>query len=120
MVCWTIATVLVKLAILFLYMRIFTTRSFQRWATVLVVLVILFGVIYFAMAMTTCIPLSELWDPVPGGHCREIIPQEIGSMAPNLFLDICIIALPMPWLWSLHMPLRNKIWITLMFSLGGM
>lgn len=120
MVCWTVATVFVKLVILFLYMRIFSTRDFRRWARVLIVLVICFGVTYFGIAMSTCIPLSQFWAPVAGGHCRNLVNQEIGSMAPNIFLDICIIALPMPWLWTLQMPLRNKIWITLMFSLGGM
>lgn len=118
MVCWTIATVLVKLAILSLYTRIFSTRNFRRWAWFIMALVICFGITYFGFALTTCIPLSELWQPVAGGHCRDLVAQEIGSMVPNLFLDVCVLVLPMPWLWKLQMPLKNKLWITLMFSLG--
>jgi len=116
MVCWTLATVLVKLAILFLYMRIFSTQLFKRWATFLVVLVVCFGIIYFCIAMTTCIPLSALW--TGDGTCRDLTKQEIGSMVPNIALDACIVVLPMPWLWTLKMRLRDKIWVSFMFSLG--
>ncbi len=118
MVCWTLATVLVKLAILTLYMRIFTTQSFQRLAIVFIVLTICFGIIYFGFAMSTCVPLSALWNPLPGSKCRDLGAQEIGSLVPDIFLDVCIVALPMPWLLKLRMPLRNKIWVMLIFSLG--
>lgn len=38
----------------------------------------------------------------------------------NLILDLSVIILPMPMLWSLQMPFWKKMGITAMFSIGAL
>lgn len=77
-----------------------------------------YGVAFMAVFMTICQPIDQSWNPVPDGHCRDTSIQEFTSITFNLILDLCIFILPMPWLWGLQMPLRNKFAISVMFGIG--
>ncbi|KAI9667971.1 MAG: hypothetical protein M1821_000791 [Bathelium mastoideum] len=115
---WTFSTTTVKLAVLALYMRIFITTNFKRWAISLMVIDVCFGITFFVVFLTHCSPVSQQWDPVPWGHCRPLSWSELPSISLNLVLDTVIVFLPMPWLWNLHMPLSQKVFVTVMFSFG--
>ncbi|KAG6369002.1 hypothetical protein INS49_003221 [Diaporthe citri] len=117
-ITWLVGTVSVKIAMLCLYTRIFTTRQFRRWAYSLMAAVAIYFVAFLILFMTNCIPLSHLWNPVPGGWCRAIEIEEYTSVVFNLMIDLCIVILPMPSLWNLKMPLRNKFFVSIMFSIG--
>jgi hypothetical protein len=75
---------------------------------------------FMTLFMTNCTPLSHLWHPVPGGWCRQLTTEEYTSVAFNLVIDLGIVILPMPVLWRLQMPLRNKIFVSVMFGIGLM
>ncbi|KAI4595495.1 hypothetical protein KJ359_006841 [Pestalotiopsis sp. 9143b] len=117
-ITWLVGTVSVKIAMLCLYTRIFTTTRFHRWAYGLMVAVVGYFIAFLILFMTNCIPLSNLWDPVPGGWCREITTEEYTSVAFNLVIDLGILILPMPAVWTLKMPLRNKVFVSIMFGVG--
>lgn len=80
--------------------------------------VICYGIAFLAVFMTICQPIDQMWNPVPGGWCRDTSDQEFSSVAFNLVLDLAIFILPMPWLWGLKMPLRNKVAVSVMFGIG--
>lgn len=63
-------------------------------------------------------PVSQQWNPVPWGSCRDLSHSELASNAINAVLDISVVISPMPLLWKLEMPLRNKVAVTVMFGLG--
>lgn len=84
------------------------------------VVVVCYFVAFLILFMTNCIPLSHLWNPVPGGWCRELTTEEYTSVAFNLVIDLGIWVLPMPVLWNLQMPFRKKVFVTIMFSIGLM
>ncbi|KAM0800493.1 hypothetical protein BDR22DRAFT_963170 [Usnea florida] len=44
--------------------------------------------------------------------------QEIGSATVNMILDLSIVMLPLPVLWSLQMPLKREIMMSGILSLG--
>ncbi|KAK5626857.1 hypothetical protein RRF57_002572 [Xylaria bambusicola] len=58
------------------------------------------------------------WDPKPDGWCRDTIIFDIATVAANFFLDLAVLALPLPVLWSLKMSIRDKLTVTAMFSIG--
>ncbi|MCJ1478592.1 hypothetical protein MMC13_007273 [Lambiella insularis] len=74
--------------------------------------------ILFEMAFL-CHPLAYNWDPsTPGGGCGNRNASSVSSDMVNLFTDIMVIALPLPTIWHLHLPLRPKLGLMLVFSLG--
>lgn len=119
-VCWLLGTVFNKLSVLWLYRRIFKTPAFLKWSMGLFLMVVAFGVAFFTLFMTQCQPVSNLWNPVPGGTCRDLTYQEYASVSVNMAIDLAIFFLPLPVLWTLQMTTRNKIFVTIMLSFGLM
>ncbi|KAI0380262.1 integral membrane protein [Hypomontagnella monticulosa] len=115
---WLFACVFSKLSILFFYNRVFATKEFRRWSNGLIAIVVCYCITFLAVYMTNCRPIDQLWNPVPWGSCREMSISDFATLGTNITLDIAVIILPMPVLWNLQMPLRNKISVSVMFSIG--
>ncbi|KAH9987074.1 hypothetical protein F4779DRAFT_638860 [Xylariaceae sp. FL0662B] len=115
---WICSTTAIKLAVLALYMRIFTTAVFKRWAISLMVIDVCFGFTFLVVFITHCNPVSQQWDPVPWGGCRSLISSELSSISLNLVLDTATVVLPMPWLWNLQMALSKRVLVMVMFGFG--
>lgn len=111
---------LVKAAVVWMYTRIFSIQQFRRWAYAVLAIVAAYGVAFLAVFLSRCYPVSQEWDPKPWGHCVDFYWEQLLSITLNIVVDSIIIILPMPMLWGLKLPVRSKIAITLMFSLGLM
>jgi hypothetical protein len=73
------------------------------------------------LAIFTCTPINKIWDPtVVGGHCLDIQKFFIGIAVPNIFTDLALLALPLPYIWGLHVKLPQKIAVMFVFILGGL
>ncbi|OHE90562.1 integral membrane protein [Colletotrichum orchidophilum] len=118
-VTWLLGTVFIKMAILWLYTRIFSTAKFKRWSYILMGVTGAYGVAFLILFMSRCSPMSQQWAPVEGGHCRDITVDQLISVTINIVVDIAMTALPMPALWGLQMPLRNKVAVSAMFGMGA-
>jgi hypothetical protein len=117
-VCWLVGTVFNKLSVLWLYRRIFKTPLFLKWTMGVFCFVVVFGISFFVVFMTQCQPISYLWNPVPGGSCRDLVYQEYASVSVNMAIDVVIFILPLPVLWNLQMTTRKKFYVTIMLSIG--
>ncbi|KDN63677.1 putative integral membrane protein [Colletotrichum sublineola] len=117
-VTWLLGTVFIKMAILWLYTRLFSTARFKRWSRIVMGITGAYGVAFLILFMSRCTPMSQQWAPVPGGHCRDITIDQIVSVSINIVVDVAMTALPMPMLWGLQMPLKNKIAVSAMFAMG--
>ncbi|KAL0941908.1 uncharacterized protein CTRU02_204671 [Colletotrichum truncatum] len=117
-VTWLLGTIFIKFAILWMYTRIFATAQFKRWSRILMGIVGAYGVAFLILFMSRCTPVSQQWAPVPGGNCRDITIDQIVSVTINIVVDVAMTILPMPALWGLQMPLRNKVAVSAMFGMG--
>lgn len=118
---WLVGTVCCKLSILSLYTSLFrTSRPIRILVWAVSSLVGAYFVAFLPIFLTQCHPISYQWHPVPGGSCRSLSIQEIASISLNIFLDSTIALLPIPAIWKLRMPLRNKLTIGVMFGMGLM
>ncbi|KAI1431262.1 integral membrane protein [Xylaria sp. CBS 124048] len=118
-VTWTTGTAAFKMSVLFLYRRVFTINLIKILSAVLMFVTFGYWVSFMVVFLTTCTPdISQLWNPRPDGFCRDLNIGQLGSVSTNLAIDVFVIILPMPFLWNLQMRLRNKIVVTLIFSLG--
>jgi hypothetical protein len=115
---WLFATVFCKLSILWFYTCIFSTKSFKIAAWTLMGIVAAYGVSFLVVFFTNCQPLSQPWNPVPHGYCKDVTIEQITSVSANMVIDAAIVVLPMPPLWGLQLATRKKIAISFLFSLG--
>jgi hypothetical protein len=117
-VTWLIATVCCKMSMLSLYSVIFSSQPLRYAIWAVMALVGVYFIAIFCAIITYCHPISQAWDPVPGGYCKKLGTEELLSIIFNIFLDTLIVILPMPSLWSLKMAARNKITVSAMFGIG--
>lgn len=103
---------------LWLYTRIFCVQAFKRWSYTLIGVVAAYGIAFFILFMSRCVPASQQWHPTEHGHCRDIYLDQVTSVSINMVIDIAIVALPLPVLWNLQLAVRSKIAVTVMFSIG--
>ena len=82
------------------------------------IIVLSYGIAFFCVFMTQCRPISNSWHPVPGEYRKSETIEKIVSVNLYMIIDTLIVALPMPPLWRLRMPIRRKVSISLLFSLG--
>ncbi|KAI1111872.1 hypothetical protein F5Y14DRAFT_288999 [Nemania sp. NC0429] len=115
---YLLGTAFVKLSMLCLYHRIYTTRIFRRWVYFVIALDVIYVISFIPLFLTNCIPLSQYWDPKPTGWCRDTIAGDNATLAVNLVLDLLVLALPLPVLWRLQMSIRDKLTVTAMFGFG--
>ncbi|KAI0805537.1 hypothetical protein GGR55DRAFT_690563 [Xylaria sp. FL0064] len=131
----------VKMSMLCLYHRIYTTPTFRRFNYFAMALLVIYlskynrrnqflfhsimrlltpdvTVAFIPLFLTNCIPLSQYWDPQPGGWCRDTIISDNATVASNLILDFIVLTLPLPILWRLRMSIRDKLTVTALFGFG--
>lgn len=65
-----------------------------------------------------CTPIEKNWDPSVPGECRPNSGMFIGSAVPSVFIDLVILLIPLPMLWSIKTSTARKLGIGLIFVLG--
>ncbi|KAN0096026.1 hypothetical protein V8E51_014831 [Hyaloscypha variabilis] len=130
LVCWIIQIVypfglgVIKISVLFLYHELFPSDNFRN---------VLFCVMGFIGAMTTaccvafvfqCTPVHSYWVLslwAPGDrHCINEGALAIASSTLSMVTDIFILFLPLKYLLTLRISMREKIQVILLMSLGGL
>ncbi|KAI1183032.1 hypothetical protein F5B17DRAFT_443766 [Nemania serpens] len=114
---------LIKLSVLFFFRRIFRVRVFIMVNNVVIGLTAAWGIAYvFALAFQ-CTPPSILWEKLEseyGDHCVMVLPLYLSFAFTDLILDVIIFILPVPHLWQLVMPMRQKLGVASIFFLGSL
>ncbi|KAK3298689.1 uncharacterized protein B0H64DRAFT_371144 [Chaetomium fimeti] len=112
---------LVKLSMLLFYLRIFPSPTVRRllWGTV--IFNILFGVIFFFVAIFQCAPISYFWNGWDGEHegmCLNKNAIAWANAAISIALDFWMLAIPLAQLKALNLHWKKKIGVALMFVVG--
>ena len=117
---YVISVTLPKLAILALYMRIFTTRPY-RWAVYGIAVIMAMNIIAdVVLALITCKPIAANWDmTIPGGYCNDKMGPYRWISVPNVTTDAFMLLLPLPVIWRLQTGRKNKIGLTITFLTGS-
>lgn len=134
---WAISNALVKISICHLYVscrglwwgrrtkihiqvQIFRLRSLRIAAYT----IMLAGVAYCAAvileALLICIPVRYNWDKSIDGHCGNSYAAYVSVAIVDLIAELSVIILPMPYVWSLQLPIGKKIALTFIFGIGIM
>ncbi|KAF2235205.1 hypothetical protein EV356DRAFT_130913 [Viridothelium virens] len=65
-----------------------------------------------------CSPTEKAWKPLMPGSCIDLLSFVWGQAIPSIFLDICLLLLPLRPLWKLQMPISNKLALTGIFGVA--
>lgn len=118
----TVTFGLTKLAVILFYQRIFITRTFSITSWVLIGLTITWTIAFFFANLLQCLPISENWknlSPAPG-TCIDALMMYQAQAWSDIFTDLLILSIPLPWIWKLQMAPMRKFFVVLMFQLGAL
>ena len=115
---WLSAMTLIRSSIIFLYIRIFPMRWFRNTCYS----ILIFNIVVFV----TMIPINLVatFSDQCDFPCASSYNSEewtlVLALGFNLLLDVVVVALPVPSLWRLQIPISKKIMLSGMFGLGIM
>ncbi|KAH7242680.1 hypothetical protein BKA59DRAFT_530465 [Fusarium tricinctum] len=96
-----------------------------RWYNITLKCLIGFVVAYTFEAWMSfilfCKPVAKQWDRSLEGSCYPVsvfIAFGLANSAFNIFTDIAFATLPIPIIWSLKMPLKTRIYLIVILSMG--
>ncbi|KAK8062824.1 hypothetical protein PG997_014921 [Apiospora hydei] len=72
----------------------------------------------FAASVFTCVPINKYWDRGVPGHCNNEGLQYIVSSSVTALTDILVVILPIKIVVGLQMPMRLKMGLTFVLTLG--
>ena len=114
----------IKLSVLDLYDQLFERKHQKGKGRLRKACMVMMGVVTahflacFFTTVFTCNPVNKNWDPnVPGG-CMDSRKRMIATAGINLVIDMVIAALPIPEVWRLHLNVRRKVLLCLVFGTG--
>jgi hypothetical protein len=129
-VTYTSSTTLIKLAILFQYLRLFDMQSkaARSLTRILITLVAMWGTAFFFLALFSCKPIAKNWNFKLAGTCvawgsknpDEFFATWAAHAATNMIWDILVLALPVPFLKGLRVSGKTRAGLIALFTMGGM
>ncbi|KAI0024604.1 hypothetical protein F4780DRAFT_724333 [Xylariomycetidae sp. FL0641] len=118
---YAVARVLIRLSILFFYLRIFRVRQARIAIWITLVVVLAQGIAFFFASLLQCTPVSYFWlhwDGEHQGHCIDARSMVWASAIVGIVQDVWFILLPIPFIIRLQLPLKKKLLVASMFAVG--
>lgn len=113
----------IKTSALSLYLRLTPSEGFRRVTFVMMAVVASQAAANVLTCIFQCLPVSYVWNQVvQGSHgkCVKINEFYLTNAALNILTDFMTYTLPMPMLWQLQLPKRQKIGLIAVLGLGGL
>lgn len=113
---------MLKLSLLFFFLRIFPSKPVQKllWGTV--IFDILTGTAFVIAAIFQCTPISHYWDKWDGEHlngkCVNVNALGWANAIISILMDVWMLAVPLWQVAQLKMAWRKKVSVALMFCVG--
>lgn len=115
---WAIATFLVKMSILCFYISIFRMSQLRIASFIIIGLSCALVLAVVFQSFFLCRPFAYTWDKTIDGVCGDSTEAYLATAIVNLFIDVAIVAVPMPTLWTLQMNTKKKVAISAILGLG--
>ncbi|KAL4946981.1 hypothetical protein BDW69DRAFT_190645 [Aspergillus filifer] len=111
---------LAKISILLFYRRIFTvSRTFSIATYVVGVFILAFWISLLAGLIFQTDLVQAQWQVWMPHTSIDTYAFYISIGVANIVLDVAVLALPQPIVWTLHMSRKRKILVSLVFLMGG-
>ncbi|KAH7324730.1 hypothetical protein B0I35DRAFT_475953 [Stachybotrys elegans] len=110
---------LTKVSILFLYLKLFPQQNYRLFIWSFMAFVALTGFTCTVAGLFQCDPIEKAWRTQLPGTCFNVVALFMSNAALNIFQDIVIYLLPVPMLWRVQVPLKQRIALICVFVVGG-
>lgn len=117
---YTANVMFIKLSILALYRRLFSTKWMLFSIYVMGMVVILWTVSIWVAAILNCIPVPRFWDRSIEGACIDPNTFYYGTQIPNIVSDFILLLMPQGVVWSLPVVKTQKLLLSCVFMVGGL
>lgn len=107
-----------KGSVLLMYQTLIPVARMKLAVRVVGTFIVLFAIGGILEAFLICRPYAKNYDANLPGTCGNIRTFYIWLSALNLFSDLVILLLPLPFLYKLQMPLRKRLGLIGMFMVG--
>lgn len=108
-----------KLSLLVFFRSIFTVnRSFKILSWVMMAIVTAWMISFFFANLFTCYPITPFVEPFYMNDCLDTLPMWYSGCAFNALIDVIILIMPMPLVYKLQMPWRQRLAVGGIFFLG--
>jgi hypothetical protein len=114
------AVMLIKLALLSMYLRIFPSRGFRLMSALIAAVVISWWIAICAVCIFQCNPIKKAWLPWIDGTCINLKASFIGNAIPNIATDVAILCMPVRQIWKLQVNMAQKLSMLVIFLLGSL
>ena len=120
-IVYVIGLTLLKISLLFFYLRIFPTPPVRRilWGTI--VFNVICGITFCLALVLQCLPVTYYWNRWDGehqGHCFNMNAAAWSYAALSIAVDIWMLIVPLSQIRSLNLDWKKKIGVTIMFCIG--
>jgi hypothetical protein len=108
-----------KACMLFMFARVTVGTTHIKWIRFVAAYVVVGWIAVEIAFFTACRPFNGYWAvPPPNPQCTTLEHFAIVQATFNISSDLFIIAIPIPMIASLSLPLKQKIGLGLLFSMG--
>ncbi|KAK6007013.1 hypothetical protein QM012_006021 [Aureobasidium pullulans] len=117
---YSVCMLLIKMSILMLYRRLFPIENFRYLWWMCAFCTVGYGLGAIFSSLFACVPVRANWDlTIAASRCINKQAFYLGNGVMNIITDLMILALPIPIVWRLTLELRQKIILSVVFTLGS-
>jgi hypothetical protein len=101
-----------------LFLDVFLVSSIRKATYVVLVAVVLHGTYVTLTNIFICTPIHDYWERPWDNVCinRRIKFQVDNGL--NIIFNFVMLCLPLPAIWPMTLPWRQKLWLSFLFILG--
>ncbi|KAI1774700.1 hypothetical protein F4818DRAFT_418629 [Hypoxylon cercidicola] len=117
--CYQVCLVMTKISILSFYLRILKLPYQRVLVFVTLAVVAIYGTVFFLLTFFLCNPVENQYEfDIRVGQCLRYYPIMTASAALHTATDIWLIALVLPHILKMHLPMRQKVALAFVLTLG--
>ncbi|KAI1982897.1 hypothetical protein LOZ51_005496 [Ophidiomyces ophidiicola] len=109
---------LVKSSILTSYLRFFTSKPYRAATYVMLGVLVAWWISYAFALFFNCRPLRDYWDAPRDAKCVDELGKMFSASITNFVTDLIVLILPIPTLWKLRLPIKDRVILIILMSLG--
>ncbi|KAK4152013.1 hypothetical protein C8A00DRAFT_16638 [Chaetomidium leptoderma] len=117
-VVYNVAVCMTKISILLQYRRIFSNTVLRKIIFFGLGFLTLWGITLCFLLPLVCMPVAAFWDPNVKGFCLDNGTIWYVMAGVNVVTDFAIFSMPIPVISSLHLPIKQKAMLLIVFTLG--
>lgn len=115
------AVMFTKLSILIFYFQLSPYRGFKKLVSILIVIVIGYCLASSIFEIFACRPIPKRWDvTIKHGSCGNLLLFYFTFLGFNTLTDFGMLFLPIPLLWNVQMPKRQKFGLVFILMTGSL